>query len=140
MKAALRAKDARRLSAVRLLVAAIKQKEVDERIDASDADVFVVVQRMLKQRKESIAQFEAANRNDLAEAEKFEVGVLEAYLPPRLSESEIARAVEQAIAETGATQPKDIGRVMTALKARLGGRADMSSVSQLVKHRLGSPK
>lgn len=136
MKSALRAKDARRLSALRLLVAAIKQKEIDERIDASDADVSRVLEKMLKQRKESIVQFEAAKRTDLAEAEKFEISVLEAYLPPRLSEAEIERVVDETIAETGATQPKDMSRVMAALKARLGGPVDMARVSQIVKARL----
>ncbi|MGH8729720.1 MAG: GatB/YqeY domain-containing protein [Burkholderiales bacterium] len=136
MKIALRAKEARRLAAIRLLVAAIKQKEVDKRIDASDADVSRVVEKLLKQRKESITQFEAAKRMDLAEAEKFEVGVLEAYLPPRMSDAEIVQAVESAIAETGAEKPNDMGRVMTALKARLGGGADMGQVSRLVREKL----
>lgn len=136
MKAALRAREARTLAAIRLLVAAIKQKEVDERIEASDAEVSSVIEKLLKQRHESITQFEAANRNDLAGAEKFEAGVLESYLPPRLSESEIVRAVDEAVAETGATQPKDMGRVMAALKSRLGGRADMGAVSRLVKSKL----
>jgi uncharacterized protein len=136
MKAALRARDTRKLGAVRLIVAAIKQKEIDERIEASDADVLGVLDKMTKQRKEAIAQFETAKRVDLVEAEKFELCVLESYLPPQLSEPEILAEVERAVAESDATQPKDMGRVMAHLKSRLSGRADMSEVSRLVKAKL----
>lgn len=136
MKTALRARDARKLGAVRLIVAAIKQKEIDERIEASDADVLGVLDKMTKQRKEAIAQFETAKRVDLVEAEKFELCVLESYLPPQLSAPEILVEVERAIAESNATQPKDMGRVMARLKSKLSGRADMSEVSRLVKAKL----
>lgn len=136
MKTALRARDARKLGAVRLIVAAIKQKEIDERIEASDADVLGVLDKMTKQRKEAIAQFETAKRVDLVEAEKFELCVLESYLPPQLSAPEILVEVERAIAESNATQPKDMGRVMARLKSKLSGRADISEVSRLVKAKL----
>lgn len=137
MKAAMRARDSARLSAVRLLLAALKQKEVDERIALADADVLAVIEKMTKQRRESIAQFEKAGRNDLAEAEKFELGVLWGYLPPQMSEAEIAQAVDAALAESGAAGMKDMGKVMGLLKGRLAGRADMGQVSALVKSRLG---
>jgi uncharacterized protein YqeY len=136
MKAALRARDARTLGAIRLIVAGIKQKEVDERIEASDADVLGVLDKMVKQRKEAIAQFVAGNRTDLADAEKLELSVIENYLPSRLSEDQIASEVERAIAESGAGQMKDMGRVMAQLKGSLSGRADMSEVSRRVKARL----
>ncbi len=136
MKAAMRARDAARLSAVRLVLAAIKQREVDERKDLTDADVLVVLDKMIKQRRESIAQYEKGGRTDLAEAEKFEIGVLSAYLPQRMEAAEIEQAVRDAIAETGATSAKDMGKVMALLKARLAGRADMGQVSALVKARL----
>jgi uncharacterized protein YqeY len=136
MKTAMRAKDSARLSAVRLLLAAIKQKEVDERVVLSDADVLAIIDKMLKQRRESIAQFEKAGRNDLADGEKFEIGVLSAYLPQQLSEAEVAREIEGAIAETGAKGAKDMGKVMGLLKARLAGRTDMGKVSGLVKAKL----
>jgi hypothetical protein len=137
MKAAMRARDAARLSAVRLLLAALKQKEVDERIELADADVVGVVEKMIKQRRESIAQFEKGARADLAAAEKFEIGVLEAYLPRQMSESEISQALDAAVKESGATGIKDMGKVMALLKAGLAGRADMGRVSGLVKSRLG---
>ena len=136
MKAAMRARDAARLSALRLLLAALQQREVDERVELSDADVVSVVEKLLKQRRESIAQFEKAARTDLAEAEKYEVQVLGAYLPQQMSEAEVARAVETALAEAGASGPKDMDKVMGLLKARLAGRADMGKVSALVKTRL----
>ena len=136
MKAAMRARDAARLSALRLLLAALQQREVDERVELSDADVVSVVEKLLKQRRESIAQFEKAARTDLAEAEKYEVQVLGAYLPQQMSEAEVARAVETALAEAGASGPKDMGKGMGLLKARLAGRADMGKVSALVKTRL----
>jgi len=136
MKAAMRARDAARLSAVRLLLAAIKQKEVDERIELTDADVVSVIEKMLKQRRESIAQYEKAARNDLADVEKFEVGVLTAYLPQQMGDAEIAAAIATAVAESGASGIKDMGKVMAALKPRVAGKADMGKVSGLVKVRL----
>jgi uncharacterized protein YqeY len=136
MKAAMRAKDAARLSAVRLLLAAIKQKEVDERIALDDAQVLAIVERLLKQRRESIAQYEKAGREDLAAGERFEAEVLTGYLPAQLSDAEVDAAIAAAIAETGAAGQKDMGRVMGLLKARLAGRADMGAVSARVKSRL----
>ncbi|MBI1943252.1 MAG: GatB/YqeY domain-containing protein [Betaproteobacteria bacterium] len=136
MKAAMRARDSARLSAVRLLLAAMKQKEVDERVQLTDAHVLGIIEKMIKQRRESIAQFEKAGRNDLADAEKFELGVLGAYLPQQLSDAEVAQAVAAAIAQTGAAGAKDMGKVMAALKAKLAGRADMGKVSALVKSKL----
>ncbi len=133
----MRAKDAARLSAIRLLLAAIKQREVDERIELDDAAVVSVIERMIKQRRESIAQFEKASRTDLADAEKAEVQVLSGYLPQQLGEAEIQRAIEATIAEAGASSPKDMGKVMGLLKGRLAGKADMGRVSALVKARLG---
>ena len=137
MKTAMRAKDSVRLSAVRLLLAAIKQKEVDERIQLDDAAVIGVIGKMIKQRHESIAQYEKAARTDLADQEKFELGVLSAYLPQQLPEGEIAQAVAAAVAESGAATVKDMGKVMALLKPRLAGRADMGKVSALVKAKLG---
>ena len=138
MKTAMRAKDAARLGTVRLLLAALKQKEVDERIILTDADVLAIIEKMLKQRRESIAQFEKAGRTDLADAEKFEIGVLSAYLPQQLSEAEVAEAVAAAIKESGAAGPKDMGKVMGLLKSRLAGRTDMGKLSGLVKAKLAS--
>lgn len=136
MKTAMRAKDSARLSAVRLLLAALKQKEVDERVVLSDADVLAIIDKMLKQRRESIAQFEKAGRNDLADGEKFEIGVLSAYLPQQLGEAEVVKEIEGAIAQTGAKDAKDMGKVMGLLKSRLAGRTDMGKVSGLVKAKL----
>ena len=136
MKNAMRAKDTARLSAVRLLLAAIKQREVDERIQLSDAGVVAVIDKMLKQRRDSIGQYEAAQRQDLADAEKFEVGVLQAYMPQALGEAEIEAAVVKAIADTGAKGPQDMGKIMTALRPLLAGRADMARVSVSVKAKL----
>jgi hypothetical protein len=136
MKAAMRAKDAARLSAIRLILAAIKQKEVDERVELTDADVVAIVERMIKQRRESIAQFEKAARVDLADAEKFELGVLSGYLPQQLSEAQVEAEVAKAVVEAGASGVKDMGKVMALLKPRLAGRADMGKVSGLVKSRL----
>jgi uncharacterized protein len=133
MKAAMRAKDSARLSAIRLILAAVKQKEVDERIELTDADVVAILEKMMKQRRESIAQFEKAARNDLADAEKFELGVLSGYLPQQLSDSQVQEEIAKAISETGANGVKDMGKVMAALKSRLAGRADMGKVSALVK-------
>jgi hypothetical protein len=136
MKAAMKARDSARLSAVRLLLAAMKQKEVDERTELDDGAVLAIIEKMLKQRRESIVQFEQAGRNDLAETEKFEVGVLSAYLPSQMSDGELAEAVAAAIAESGAAGVKDMGKVMALLKPRLAGRADMGKVSGLVKAKL----
>jgi uncharacterized protein YqeY len=138
MKAAMRAKDAARLSAVRLLLAAMKQKEVDERIELADADVLGIIEKMVKQRRESIAQYEKAARQDLADQEKFEIGVLQAYLPQQMSEAEIAQAIAAALAESGAGGVKDMGKVMALLKPRLAGRADLGKVSAQVKAKLGA--
>jgi len=136
MKTAMRAKDSARLSAIRLILAAIKQKEVDERVEVTDPDVVGILEKMIKQRRESIAQFEKAARNDLADAEKFELGVLSGYLPQQLGDAEIQKEINSVIAETGASGVKDMGKVMAALKPRLAGRADMGKVSALVKARL----
>jgi len=136
MKAAMRAKDSARLSTVRLLLAAMKQKEVDDRIELTDPDVVGIIEKMIKQRRESIAQFEKAARRDLADKEKAEIEVLSGYLPQKLSDAEVAQAVAAAIAESGASGIKDMGRVMALLKPRLAGRADMGGVSSLVKTKL----
>jgi len=138
MKAAMRAKDARRLSAIRLLLASIKQREVDERRELSDNDVLAVIDKMVKQRRDSIAQFDAGNRRDLADAERAEIGVLETYLPKRLSDAEIDAAIAAAIAHAGVAGPPAMGKVMAELKTQLAGRADMSAVSAKVKAKLAS--
>ncbi len=132
----MRAKDAARLSAVRLLLAGIKQREVDERKELSDAEVTAVIEKMIKQRRESILQYEKAARQDLAEVEKFELGVLSAYLPQQMSDADIENAVATAVSESGASGVKDMGKVMAALKPKLAGRADMAKVSALVKTKL----
>lgn len=136
MKAAMRSRDSARLSAIRLLLSAIKQKEVDERRDLDDADVIAAIEKMVKQRRDSISQFETAARQDLADAEKFEVSVLQAYMPQQLDAAEIEAEVEAAVAESGAVGPADMGKVMAVLKAKLAGRADMGVASALVKARL----
>jgi hypothetical protein len=136
MKTAMRAKDSARLSTVRLLLAAMKQKEVDERVELSDTDVVTIIEKMIKQRRESIAQFEKAARQDLADKEKAEIQVLSGYLPQQLSDAEIQKEINSVISETGASGAKDMGKVMAALKGRLAGRADMGKVSGLVKGRL----
>jgi uncharacterized protein YqeY len=136
MKTAMRAKDGARLSTVRLLLAAMKQKEVDERVELSDADVLAILEKMIKQRRESIAQFEKASRQDLADKEKAEIQVLSGYLPQQLSDAEIQKEINSIISQTGASGPKDMGKVMAALKGRLAGRADMGKVSGLVKAQL----
>jgi uncharacterized protein YqeY len=138
MKDAMRKGEAKRRDAIRLLQAAIKQREVDERIALDDAAIIAVIEKMLKQRRDSIAQYESANRHDLADAEKYEVGVLQAYMPQPLSESEVKAAVSNAIESIGANGQQDIGRVMAVLKAELSGRADMGKVSSLVKMKLSS--
>jgi uncharacterized protein YqeY len=138
MKAAMRAKDSARLSAIRLLQAAIKQKEVDERIVADDAAVLGIVEKQIKQRKDSIEQFAKAGRTDLVDKETAELDLLSGYLPQQMSESELAAAVDGAIAESGATGPQAMGKVMALLKPRIAGRADMGKASALVKQRLSS--
>jgi uncharacterized protein len=138
MKSAMRAKDSARLSAIRLILAAIKQKEVDERIELADPDVVSILEKMIKQRRESIAQFEKASRTDLADAENFELGVLGGYLPQPLSDNEIQKEINAAVTESGASGIKDMGKVMALIKSRLAGRADMGKVSALVKARLSS--
>lgn len=137
MKAAMRAKDSARLNAIRLLLAAMKQREVDERIELSDGQVIEVIEKMLKQRRDSISQYEAANRQDLADAEKFEVGVLSTYLPQPLTDSEVSVLLDAAISETGAAGVKDMGKVMALIKPQIIGRADVGKVSGLIKARLG---
>jgi uncharacterized protein YqeY len=136
MKVAMRAKDTARLSAIRLLLAAIKQREVDERIELSDADVVTIIEKMNKQRRDSISQYEAAARLDLAEVEKFEMSVLATYMPQQLSDADVLAAVVDAVAAVGATGPQDMGKVMGLLKPKLAGLADMSRVSALIKAQL----
>lgn len=136
MKVAMRAKDAARLSAIRLLLAAIKQREVDERIELSDADVVTIIEKMNKQRRDSISQYEAAARLDLADVEKFEMSVLATYMPQQLSDADVLAAVVDAVAAVGATGPQDMGKVMGLLKSKLAGLADMSRVSALIKAQL----
>ena len=133
MKSAMRAGETGKRDAIRLLLAAIKQKEVDERIALDDAAVVAVIDKMLKQRRDSITQYEAAGRQDLADAEKFEAELLTAYMPAGLSAEEVAAVVASAVAETGAAGPGDMGKVMAVLKPKLAGRADMSEVSKLVR-------
>jgi uncharacterized protein YqeY len=134
----MRARDAARLSALRLLAAAIKQREVDERIELGDAEVLAVIEKMLKQRRESIAQYEKAGRADLVAGETFEMQVLSAYLPQQMSDDEIVKAIAAAVAESGASSIKDMGKVMALLKPRLAGKADMAAVSALVKTKLSA--
>ena len=138
MKAAMRAKDSARLSTVRLLLAAIKQREVDERIELDDTQILSVIEKMIKQRRESIAQYEKAARKDLADVEKAEIEVLSGYMPAQMSEADIQREIQSAISETGASGVKDMGKVMAALKSKLAGKADMGKVSALVKAKLSS--
>ena len=138
MKTAMRAKDTPRLGAIRLLLAAIKQREVDERIELSDEQVIAAIEKMLKQRRESIAQYESANRQDLADVERLEVSVLQGYMPQPLSEQEIEALVAEAISTSGAAGIKDMGKVVGLLKPRMAGRVDMGKVSAMVKARLGS--
>ena len=133
----MRARDTARLSAIRLILAAVKQKEVDERVELTDADVVSILEKMIKQRRESIAQFESASRTDLADAEKFELGVLSGYLPRQMSDAEVQEQVTAAIKESGASGIKDMGKVMALLKSRLAGRADMGKVGGKVKAKLG---
>ena len=136
MKTAMRAKETARLGAIRLLLAAMKQREVDERIELTDADVVAIIEKMMKQRRDSISQYEAAKRQDLADVEKFEMTVLQAYMPQQLSEAEVIAAIAEAIAATGAAGPQDMGKVMGVVKPKLAGRADMGKVSGLIKAQL----
>ncbi len=136
MKTAMRAKEAGKLGTIRLLLAEIKRKEVDERIELNDAQTLAIVEKMLKQRKDSISQFEAGGRQDLADIEKAEVAVLSAYMPAGLSDEEVAAEVAAAVAASGATGPQDMGKVMGIVKPKLAGRADMTLVSNLVKKAL----
>ncbi len=133
MKAAMRARETERLGTIRLLLAAIKQREVDERVELDDTAVLAVVDKMLKQRKDSITQFQQAGRDDLVQKEQAEVEVLKVYMPAALSDAEVAAEVQQAVADAGAAGPQDMGKVMGVLKAKLAGRADMTAVSALVK-------
>lgn len=133
MKTAMRAKDTARLGAIRLLLAAMKQREVDERIELTDTDVVTIIEKMLKQRRDSITQFEAAQRQELADAEKFEISVLQTYMPQPMSEAEVSAAVTAAIVSSGAKSPQEMGKVIALLKPQLAGRADMGKVSSLVK-------
>ncbi len=136
MKAAMRSKDAPRLSAIRLLLSAMKQKEVDERVELSDADIVSIIDKMLKQRRESITQFEKGGRQDLAETERFEVGVLQAYMPKALSDEEISAEIAAAMQATAAKTIADMGKVMGILKPKFAGRTDMGKVSALIKAKL----
>ena len=133
MKTAMKAKEAGRLAAIRLLLAAIKQKEVDERTELDDAAVSSVIEKLVKQRKDSVTQYEAAGRADLADVEKAEIAILSAYLPEKMGSDEIAAAVTAAVAATGAKGPADMGKLMAVLKPQLAGKADMAEVSKLVK-------
>ena len=136
MKAAMKARETEKLGAIRLLQSALKQKEVDERVVLTDDLVLAIIERMLKQRRDSIEQFTAGNRLDLVAKEEFEVGVLSAYMPQQLNEAEVLAILDGVIAETGATSAKDMGKVMNALRPRVAGRADMGKLSGMVKSRL----
>ena len=133
MKAAMRAKESEKLATIRLINAAIKQREVDERIELSDEQVLAVIEKMIKQRKDSITQFEAGGRQDLADIEKAEMVVLSAYMPAQMSDAEVQAEVAAAVAQVGAAGPQDMGKVMGVLKGKLAGRADMTAVSAAVK-------
>ncbi|MFZ5593601.1 MAG: GatB/YqeY domain-containing protein [Pseudomonadota bacterium] len=138
MKAAMRARDKERLGVIRLILAAIKQREVDERITLDDTQALVVLDKMVKQRRDSISQYEAAGRSDLARQEAFEVGVIQTYLPAQLSEAELDALIDQAVAESGASSAKDMGKVMAVLKPRVQGRTDMGAVGTKVKNKLAA--
>lgn len=137
MKNAMRAKETARLGTIRLLLSAIKQREVDERIELTDADVIGVIEKMLKQRRDSIAAYESAKRTDLADIEKFEVSVLQTYLPQQLTEDEVKALLEKVVTDTGAAGMQDMGKVMAAIKPLVAGKADMGKISGLIKARLG---
>ena len=136
MKTAMKARETEKLGAIRLLLSAVKQREVDERITLDDTGVIAVIEKMIKQRNDSIAQFEKAARQDLADKEKFELGVLEAYMPKQLSAAEVDAIIAEALAASGAKTPADMGKVMAIVKPKLAGRADMGKVSALVKGKL----
>ncbi|MDM8546878.1 GatB/YqeY domain-containing protein [Candidatus Venteria ishoeyi] len=136
MKTAMKAKDKPRLSTIRLLQAAIKQREVDERIELDDTQIIIVLDKMVKQRKDSIEQYEKAGRQELADQEQFEIDILKTYLPQQLSAAEIEQLIGDAIAQTGASGMRDMGKVMGLLKPQLQGRADMGAVSGLIKQKL----
>ena len=138
MKSAMKARESEKLGAIRLLLSEVKRREVDERVTLDDAGVISVVEKMIKQRKDSISQYEKAARQDLADKEKFEIGILEAYLPQQLSDKELGELVEAAIAETGASEQRQMGQVMSALMPKLGGRADGKRVSAAVQEKLGT--
>lgn len=138
MKAAMKSGDKRRLGVIRLILAAIKQREVDERIELDDTQVLAVLDKMVKQRRDSVEQFEKAGRTELADQEKYEIGVIQEYLPAQLSEDEISALITEAISATGAQSMKDMGKVMGMLKPKLQGRADMGAVSGLIKQNLSS--
>lgn len=133
MKAAMRSKETQKLSAIRMLIAAIKQKEIDERIELDDAQTLAIVDKLIKQRRDSVEQFDKAGRDDLAQIERFEIDVLAAYMPAQASDADIAAAIAAAIADTGAAGMKDMGKVMAVLKDQLAGRADMGKLSGQVK-------
>lgn len=137
VKAAMKARETEKLGAIRLLQAALKQKEVDERVELTDAMVLAIIEKMLKQRKDSIEQYTAGNRLDLVAKEQFEVGVLSAYMPQQLSEAEIAEILDRVIKETGASSAKEMGKVINALRPLVAGRTDMAKLSAMVKSRLG---
>lgn len=137
MKAAMKARESDKLGAIRLLTSALKQREVDERIEITDDIVLAVIEKMLKQRKDSIEQYTAGNRMDLVEKEQFEVGVLQVYMPAQLTDAELTTILDAVIAEVGATSAKDMGKVMNTLRPKVAGRADMGKLSAVVKVRLG---
>lgn len=136
MKAAMKAGEKERLGTIRLMNAAIKQKEVDERIEVDDTQVLAILEKMMKQRKDSVSQYEAANREDLAVIERAEMAIIEQYLPAKLGEAEVLAVIDAVIAEVGASGPADMGKVMGAVKPKLAGQADMGEVSKLIKQRL----
>jgi uncharacterized protein len=136
MKAAMKAGEKERLGTIRLMNAAIKQKEVDERVEVDDTQVLAILERMMKQRKDSVSQFEAANREDLAVIERAEMAIIEQYLPAKLGEAAVLAVIDAVIAEVGASGPADMGKVMGAVKPKLAGQADMGEVSKLIKQRL----
>ncbi len=136
MKAAMRAREKQRLGTIRLITAAIKQREVDERIVLDDAQILAILDKMLKQRRDSLSQYETAGRTDLAEQEAYEIGIIQEYLPAPLSEAEVGAMIDDAITALGVTSMKDMGKVMAVLKPQMQGRADMSAVSAKIKNRL----
>lgn len=136
IKTAMRAKDGDKLTTLRLVTAAIKQKEVDDRVELDDAGVLSILEKMVKQRKDSISQFQAGGRQDLVDKEQAELAIISAYMPEQMSEAEVAKAVDAAVAQAGAAGPQDMGKVMAILKPSLAGKADMGLVSQMLKARL----